>query len=191
MASLSLEFPRQEYWSGLPFPSPGDLPDTGIETSTQICLLLCLLWVTPGCFSPCAGVSRGARVLICLSNEPHALGPLTYHQPPVPTTQYSPPSLASIQCLPVASSDLNSHLYTGCTEIFPKLLILTHWKEKRGKWDYTSQGFGQGDDDVLKPSSKVEEKLGTYSGQPHQDLSLELQPSPLPVDLGYFRPVTS
>ena len=23
---------RQEYWSGLPFPSPGDLPDSGIET---------------------------------------------------------------------------------------------------------------------------------------------------------------
>ena len=24
-------FSRQEYWSGLPFPSPGDLPDLGIE----------------------------------------------------------------------------------------------------------------------------------------------------------------
>jgi len=24
-------FPRQGYWSGLPFPSPGDLPDPGIE----------------------------------------------------------------------------------------------------------------------------------------------------------------
>ena len=30
-ASLSMGFPRQEYWSGLPFPSPGDLPDTGIK----------------------------------------------------------------------------------------------------------------------------------------------------------------
>ena len=27
-------FPRQEYWSGLPFPSPGDLPDPGIESSS-------------------------------------------------------------------------------------------------------------------------------------------------------------
>ena len=26
-----MEFFRQEYWSGLPFPSPGDLPDPGIE----------------------------------------------------------------------------------------------------------------------------------------------------------------
>ena len=30
-APLSLEFSRQEYWSGLPVPSPGDLPDPGIE----------------------------------------------------------------------------------------------------------------------------------------------------------------
>ena len=28
---LSMEFARQEYWSGLPFPSPGDLPDTEIK----------------------------------------------------------------------------------------------------------------------------------------------------------------
>ena len=28
---LSMEFPRQEYWSGLPFPPPGDLSDPGIE----------------------------------------------------------------------------------------------------------------------------------------------------------------
>ena len=28
---LSMGFPRQEYWSGLPFPSPGDLPNPGIE----------------------------------------------------------------------------------------------------------------------------------------------------------------
>ena len=30
-ASLSMGFPRQEYWSGWPFPTPGDLPDPGIE----------------------------------------------------------------------------------------------------------------------------------------------------------------
>ena len=29
--SLFMGFSRQEYWSGLPFPTPGDLPDPGIE----------------------------------------------------------------------------------------------------------------------------------------------------------------
>ena len=30
-APLNMGFSRQEYWSELPFPSPGDLPNTGIE----------------------------------------------------------------------------------------------------------------------------------------------------------------
>ena len=33
-APLSMEFPRQEYWSGLPFPTPGDLPGPGLELSS-------------------------------------------------------------------------------------------------------------------------------------------------------------
>ena len=35
-APLSMEFPRQEYWSGLQFPPPGDLPDPGIEPSSPV-----------------------------------------------------------------------------------------------------------------------------------------------------------
>ena len=34
-APPSMEFSRQEYWSGLPFPSPGDLPDPGIESRSH------------------------------------------------------------------------------------------------------------------------------------------------------------
>ena len=33
-ASLSMRFSRQEYWSGLPFPSPGDLPNPGIKSGS-------------------------------------------------------------------------------------------------------------------------------------------------------------
>ena len=33
-ASLSMRVPRQEYWSELPFPSPGDLPNLGIEPAS-------------------------------------------------------------------------------------------------------------------------------------------------------------
>ena len=33
-APLSVEVFRQEYWSGLPFPPPGDLPDPGIQPAS-------------------------------------------------------------------------------------------------------------------------------------------------------------
>ena len=33
-APLSTGFPRQEYWSGVPFPFPGDLPDSKIESGS-------------------------------------------------------------------------------------------------------------------------------------------------------------
>ena len=35
-APLSMGFSRQEYWSGLPFPSPGDLPDPGIKSLSPV-----------------------------------------------------------------------------------------------------------------------------------------------------------
>ena len=61
---LSMEFSRQEYWSGLPFPSPGDLPDRGSNSR-----LLCLVhWqagslppVTPG--EPIEYILRGASLV--------------------------------------------------------------------------------------------------------------------------------
>ena len=35
-APLFMEFFRQKYWSELPFPSPGDLPDSGIEHASLL-----------------------------------------------------------------------------------------------------------------------------------------------------------
>ena len=36
-APLSMGFSRREYWSGLPFPSPGDLPNSGIKSGLPHC----------------------------------------------------------------------------------------------------------------------------------------------------------
>ena len=36
LAPLSMGFSRQEYWSGLPCPPPGDLPDSGIEPTSPV-----------------------------------------------------------------------------------------------------------------------------------------------------------
>ena len=42
-------FSRQEYWSGLAFPSPGDLPDSGVEATTFMspALETCATWEAP------------------------------------------------------------------------------------------------------------------------------------------------
>ena len=37
-APQSMEFFRREYWSELPFPPPGDLPDPGIESESPVCV---------------------------------------------------------------------------------------------------------------------------------------------------------
>ena len=65
-APPSMEFSRQEYWSGLPFPSPGDLPDPGIDPGLLHCgqRLYRLshqgsLHLIP--FSKCISVKRGRK----------------------------------------------------------------------------------------------------------------------------------
>ena len=50
-APLSMEFSRQEYWSGMPFSSPGDLPDSGTEPMSLLSPALVgrfLITVLPG-----------------------------------------------------------------------------------------------------------------------------------------------
>ena len=47
-APLSMEFSRQEHWSGLPFPSPEDLPDPGIEPMSLMSPALAGRFLTTG-----------------------------------------------------------------------------------------------------------------------------------------------
>ena len=47
-APLSMRFSRQEYWSGLPFPSPGDLPDPELEPGSSTLQADSLLSEPPG-----------------------------------------------------------------------------------------------------------------------------------------------
>ena len=54
-------FPRQEYWSGLPFPSPGDLPDPGIESVSHMSPALA------GRFSTISATWEAAPISIALT----------------------------------------------------------------------------------------------------------------------------
>ena len=69
-ASPSMGFSRQEYWSGLPFPSPGDLPDPGIETGSPALEADTLTSEPPGkppkkCLLLLVLLSRFNRVRFC------------------------------------------------------------------------------------------------------------------------------
>ena len=46
-APLSVGFPRQQYWSELPFPSPGDLPDPRVEPIAHVSPTLAARFFTP------------------------------------------------------------------------------------------------------------------------------------------------
>ena len=59
-APLSIGFFRQEYWSGLPFPSPGDLPDPGIEPRSSALQADSLLTELPG--KPDPGSERESEI---------------------------------------------------------------------------------------------------------------------------------
>ena len=59
LVSLSVEFSRQEYWSGLLFPSPEDLPDPGIEPWSPALQAYSLLFELQGSQGACGGQMRG------------------------------------------------------------------------------------------------------------------------------------
>ena len=57
-APLSLEFSRQEYWSGLPFPTPGNLPKLGLEPATPASPALQILYLLSHMGSPTWGLGN-------------------------------------------------------------------------------------------------------------------------------------
>ena len=59
-APLSIRFSRQEYWSGLPFPSPQNLPDPGIKPASPE--LACKFFTTEPPGKPLNGCSISQRI---------------------------------------------------------------------------------------------------------------------------------
>ena len=74
-ASPSMEFSKQEYWSGLPFPSPGDLPDPEIEPGSHTLLADSLPSEPPRNPHPWAGAMLIiVSVLVPVLKKPKARG---------------------------------------------------------------------------------------------------------------------
>ena len=90
-APPSTGFSRQDYWSGLPFPSPGDLPDPGIPHCRQMLYLLshqgspswvgmCLIQNNWLLFTGCCCCCQVASV-VSNSSRPHGLQPTRLLRP--------------------------------------------------------------------------------------------------------------
>ena len=71
-APLSMRFLRQEYWSGLPFPSPGDLPDPGIKSESPALQADSLPLSDRG--SPADSVDGGEKGEVCVCRIPREPG---------------------------------------------------------------------------------------------------------------------
>ena len=70
-APLSMAFPRQEYWSGLPFASPGDLPGSGIESASLASTGRFFTTEPPG--KPLSAQYRSSIILIVAMISPQSL----------------------------------------------------------------------------------------------------------------------
>ena len=67
---LSMGFPRQEYWSGLLLPSPGDLPNSGIKPGSPALQVDCLPTELPGkpeSLCPTLGIITALLINYCCS----------------------------------------------------------------------------------------------------------------------------
>ena len=84
---LSMGFPRQEYWSGWPYPPPGDLPNTGIEPESSVSPALqadslrLSYWESPVHVYCCCVVAWSCLAL-CNSMDSSVPGLLVPHHPP-------------------------------------------------------------------------------------------------------------
>ena len=91
---LSMGFPRQEYWSGLPFPSRGDLPDKGIETRSPISQADSLLPGKPPIKPAAAAAAAAAKALqSCPTLKVKSLSRVRLLATPWTAAHQAPPSV--------------------------------------------------------------------------------------------------
>ena len=125
-APLSMEFSKQEYWSGLPFPSPGDLPNPGIESRSPTLQADSLLTEPPGNPLNALGVplnSLGALKHISNSHSPDR----NYHQSTCTSLRKTSVSLSAseffIPTNTIPNPEDAGHIQ-ACQVILPSVLSL-------------------------------------------------------------------
>ena len=140
-APLSMNFSRQEYWSGLPFPSPEDLPDPGMEPRSPALQADSLLFdhQRNNLFQRCS-LSSGqfSRLVMSDSLRPHEP---QHSGPPYPSPTarvYRNPCLLSL----MPSNHLIVCRPLLLLSIFPSIRVSSHESALRIRWSkYWSFSF--------------------------------------------------
>ena len=120
-APLPMEFSRQEYWRGFPFPIPGDLPDSGIEPVSPA--------LAGGCFTTELPGKQARHICMCVGVCAHAK--LFQSCPTLQPCGLQPDMLLCPWDSPGKNAGVGYHALLQ--EIFPiqglnpPLLFLLHW----------------------------------------------------------------
>ena len=104
-APLSMRFSRQENWSALPFPSPGDLPDPGIRTASPVSPVLASGFFTTSATWKALSV-QFSRSVVSNSLQPHGLQHARIPCPSSTPRVCSNTCLSSWWCHPTISSSV-------------------------------------------------------------------------------------
>ena len=124
--SPSMKFSRQEYWSGLPFPSPEDLPDPGIEARCPASQVDALPLEPPAIWAPACDPSVGT--LGSLWQDPVCVTP-------VHPLLFSSEALGMRACPYVASPEASQVLLAFPVSRFSYITFLLSLRDKHPTWE--------------------------------------------------------
>ena len=132
-APLSAGFYRQEYWSRLPFPSPGDLPDQGLN----LCLLSLLRWQVDGCSLALSVAVVSTQHPTFKNKKQETQGFCTREGSEGPCFQILTSTVCHYQLLSIISPALQSRSNSGCIWSWQGSFI---WHKRPIKFEPTSVG---------------------------------------------------
>ena len=123
-APLSMRFPRQKYWSGLPFPTPRDLPDPGMEPTSPVSSTLAGDFFTTEPSGKLSSVQSLSRVLTLYDPTDCSVSGF-----PVPL--YLPDSLSSLKLMFIESLMPSNYLILChplllMPSIFPSITVFSN-----------------------------------------------------------------
>ena len=108
-----MRFSRQEYWNGLPFPSPGDLPNPGIESGCPALQAICSIYLFLQC---------NTSAMICLKQLIWYYWAQSWEEMPTVFSGLLPASSSTSLCTEIWAQILNATIHLDLSFLIPSCL---------------------------------------------------------------------